>query len=129
MASSLPHDLGLAAKSGKPLIVTPFQIFCYRTRDSAARSHPHLRGIAVTALLGQMWRAMDEPSKDCYRELSMKLRESKPDANQTDPEIIPSKPEVADCPFKLPRFGVTPHRRFGILAAQASAQFLKAYEP
>jgi hypothetical protein len=127
MESSLPRDRRPAAKGGKPMIVTPFQIFCHRTRDSAARSHPHLRGIAITALLGQMWRALDEPAKEYYRELSMKLRESKPGADQTESPNIPSEPEGPDFPFQLPRFGVRPHRRFGVLAAQASAEFLKAY--
>jgi len=119
--------LGADPKGRKPMIVTPFQIFCHRVRDSAARSHPHLRGIAITALLGQMWRALDEPGKDYYRDLSMKLRESKHGQGMSEISEARSDPDPGDLLCQLPRFGVTPHHHFGMLAAKASAAFLQAY--
>ena len=70
------HGLGRPPPQEKVMIITPFQIFCYQEREQAARTHPHLKGIAVTALLGQMWRSLSDSAKEYYNEMSLKLRKN-----------------------------------------------------
>jgi hypothetical protein len=103
------------------LIITPFQIFCYQNRERLVRANPHLRGIDVTSLLGRMWRALSQSSRDHYVDLSLKLR-GYPRAkfasimgslgNSCDFSQPITFDEVFAVPLSLERIGTVQHRRF-----------------
>lgn len=101
------------------MIITPFQIFCYQEREQAARSHPHLKGIAVTALLGQMWRSLSESAKEYYNEMSLKLRKN------TDTKEAPKEDEFESLELSIPKFAVQPRGKFGIRASNVSKAFIE----
>ncbi|EAY11456.1 HMG box family protein [Trichomonas vaginalis G3] len=57
-----------------PLIVTPFQIFCFQNRSNAMKLNPHLKGTAITSLLAKMWRSLDIVEKQRFEEWSRAIR-------------------------------------------------------
>lgn len=101
------------------MIITPFQIFCYQEREKAARSNPHLKGIAVTALLGQMWRNLSEPAKEYYNEMSLKLRKN------AETKESPKEEEFESLELAIPKFAVQPRGKFGVKASIVSKSFLE----
>jgi hypothetical protein len=102
------------------MIITPFQIFCYQTRDQAAQANPHLKGIAVTALLGRMWRALESQCREHFVDLSLKLRGypvpkivSGPGKVMTDAtEKRISFEDVFAVPLNVEKIGTVQHRKF-----------------
>jgi hypothetical protein len=84
--------------------------------------NPHLHGIAVTALLGKMWRALDQTTREHFSELSMQLRGTSPPALA----VGPSEAAAPEAPLFLPRFGIQCHKSFGLVASEASAKLIHA---
>jgi hypothetical protein len=103
------------------MIITPFQIFCHQTRDQASRMHPHARGVAITHILGQMWRALAPAARNHFAELSLQVR-GRPEARISEPSVPVRSQE--DAPLRIPLLGILPHKSFGNLAAEVSQQIL-----
>jgi hypothetical protein len=104
--------------SNRPMIITPFQIFCHQTRDQAVRLHPHARGIAVTHILGQMWRGLDPATRSYFTELSLQMR--------GNPKAKVPEARTPVNPLRIPMLGILPHKSFGHLAAEVSERILLA---
>ena len=116
--NEMTATIDIATAGEKPLIITPFQIFCHQEKDKAIRMNPHLKGIAITALLGKMWRALDDEQRARYNNLSMQLR------GNPEPKMVVEEKDEISVPLIIPKFGVISHKRFGCFAAQASSRIL-----
>lgn len=64
--------------------------------------NPHLKGVAITSLLGRMWRNLSDSAKVYYNTLSVQLRQHSPDHPlhfEPPPATLPSIPVVARSRF------------------------------
>ena len=113
------QSMATPAAHEKVQIVTPFQIFCHQEREKVAQMNPHLKGIAITSLLGRMWRNLSEPAKSYYNTLSFQLRGTCSEQSVPTAET-PIEPVLS----RLPAIAVVPRRRFGVTAANASMGLL-----
>jgi hypothetical protein len=105
------------------MLITPFQIFYHQARDEAMRMNPNVRGIAIAALVGRLWRALDPATREHFGVLSMELR--------GNPEVkIPEQSYLSrrsrDQPLTIPTLGVLPRGSSGWFAAEVSGRLLNA---
>lgn len=105
----------------KTQIVTPFQVFCYLEREKVAQMNPQLKGVAITAILGQMWRKLSDSTKEYYTSISFQLR-----GTSLDPVLVAMVPDFHQVRAP-PAISVIPRRHFGVAAAQASRNLLINY--
>jgi hypothetical protein len=112
---------------GKPMIITPFQIFCYQAREPTARLNPHLRGTGITHVLSRMWRSLDPATREHFVELSFQLRSNQEEriaapSHQPDPIGITTSRAV-------PMLAIVAHKSFGCFAAEISQNLMSSSSP
>jgi hypothetical protein len=109
--------------SERPLIITPFQIFSHQMREQAVRMNPHAKGIAITHILGQMWRALDPVARNHFAQLSFQMR-GHPQARIPEHYSVTRARDALA--LRVPILGIQSHKSFGHFAAEVSQQILLA---
>lgn len=106
-----------------PMIITPYQIFCFQNRAMTSRMNPSLKGTSITSILAKAWKALSNEKKQHFEELSMTLRTTNTENVFIKPQVfkpVPEKSEEKKTKLYIPQLRIIPRRTFGIGASEAS---------